>query len=170
MIDTVARFERGEDLKERTVEALQRALEAGGVEFIDENGGGRRRASKKINKATALNSCATRASGIWGSMSLAAFSASRFSRHDVKRPDNDQPKDDVVRDTLTHIGRRRTQSTEPAFPLGNQAENSVGTFAAGFLRNEPNRSLRATTIAQPERISFPKGAPACDPIARFGGL
>ncbi|MBU6462896.1 MAG: helix-turn-helix domain-containing protein [Bradyrhizobium sp.] len=39
-IDTVARFERGEELKERTVEAIQHALEAGGIEFIDENGGG----------------------------------------------------------------------------------------------------------------------------------
>jgi len=39
-VDTVARFERGEDLKERTVGALQSALEAAGIEFIDENGGG----------------------------------------------------------------------------------------------------------------------------------
>jgi len=39
-IDTVARFERGAELKERTIEALQRALEAAGVEFIRENGGG----------------------------------------------------------------------------------------------------------------------------------
>jgi transcriptional regulator with XRE-family HTH domain len=38
--DTVARFERGDDLKERTIEALQRTLEAAGVDFIDENGGG----------------------------------------------------------------------------------------------------------------------------------
>jgi transcriptional regulator with XRE-family HTH domain len=38
--DTVARFERGEGLKERTIEALQRTLEVAGVEFIDENGGG----------------------------------------------------------------------------------------------------------------------------------
>ncbi|WP_409565036.1 helix-turn-helix domain-containing protein [Methylobacterium sp. J-090] len=38
--DTVARFERGEALKERTVAALQSALEAAGVEFIPENGGG----------------------------------------------------------------------------------------------------------------------------------
>ena len=34
-MDTVARFERGEELKERTVEALQRALEAAGVEFTN---------------------------------------------------------------------------------------------------------------------------------------
>ena len=39
-IDTVVRFERGDELKERTVEALQRAFEAAGVEFIPENGGG----------------------------------------------------------------------------------------------------------------------------------
>ena len=39
-IDTVARFERGEELKERTVEALQRVLEDAGVVFIDENGEG----------------------------------------------------------------------------------------------------------------------------------
>jgi len=38
--DTVARFERGDELKERTIEALKGALEAAGVEFIDENGGG----------------------------------------------------------------------------------------------------------------------------------
>jgi transcriptional regulator with XRE-family HTH domain len=38
--DTVARFERGEALKERTIEAMQHALEAAGVEFIPENGGG----------------------------------------------------------------------------------------------------------------------------------
>jgi transcriptional regulator with XRE-family HTH domain len=51
-VDTVARFERGEELKERTIEALQRALEAEGVKFIDENGGGpgvrlRKRQSRK---------------------------------------------------------------------------------------------------------------------------
>jgi transcriptional regulator with XRE-family HTH domain len=34
-VDTVARFERGDGLKERTIEALQRALEAGGVEFTN---------------------------------------------------------------------------------------------------------------------------------------
>ena len=39
-IDTVARFERGEELKERTVDAIRHALEAAGIEFIDENGGG----------------------------------------------------------------------------------------------------------------------------------
>ena len=39
-IDTVARFERGDELKERTIEALQRVLEAAGIEFIYGNGGG----------------------------------------------------------------------------------------------------------------------------------
>jgi transcriptional regulator with XRE-family HTH domain len=34
-VDTVARFERGEALKERTIEALQRALEAAGIEFTN---------------------------------------------------------------------------------------------------------------------------------------
>jgi transcriptional regulator with XRE-family HTH domain len=39
-VDTLSRFERGEALKERTVEAIQHALEAAGIEFIPENGGG----------------------------------------------------------------------------------------------------------------------------------
>jgi transcriptional regulator with XRE-family HTH domain len=39
-VDTVARFERGEELKERTIDALHRALEAAGIKLIDENGGG----------------------------------------------------------------------------------------------------------------------------------
>jgi transcriptional regulator with XRE-family HTH domain len=37
---TITRLERGEALYPRTVEAIQRALEAAGVEFIAENGGG----------------------------------------------------------------------------------------------------------------------------------
>jgi transcriptional regulator with XRE-family HTH domain len=48
-IDTVARFERGDALKERTTDALQRALELAGVEFIDENGGG---AGVRLRKRT----------------------------------------------------------------------------------------------------------------------
>lgn len=38
--NTVSRLEAGEELKPRTVEAVQRALEDAGVEFIAENGGG----------------------------------------------------------------------------------------------------------------------------------
>ncbi|NTE91052.1 helix-turn-helix domain-containing protein [Agrobacterium tumefaciens] len=38
--DTVARFERGENLKSTTVAALRAAFEAQGLEFIPENGGG----------------------------------------------------------------------------------------------------------------------------------
>jgi transcriptional regulator with XRE-family HTH domain len=38
--DTIARLERGEELRERTVDAIRAALEAAGVEFIAENGGG----------------------------------------------------------------------------------------------------------------------------------
>jgi transcriptional regulator with XRE-family HTH domain len=33
--DTVARFERGDELKERTVDAIRQALEAAGVEFTN---------------------------------------------------------------------------------------------------------------------------------------
>ncbi|PTX46318.1 helix-turn-helix protein [Gemmobacter caeni] len=38
--DTVARLERGEDLKEATVAAIRTALEAAGVVFLPENGNG----------------------------------------------------------------------------------------------------------------------------------
>lgn len=38
--DTVARLERGEDLRPVTIAAIRAALEAAGVEFIAENGGG----------------------------------------------------------------------------------------------------------------------------------
>jgi transcriptional regulator with XRE-family HTH domain len=38
--DTIARLERGESLYPRTVEAIRTALEAAGVIFIDQNGGG----------------------------------------------------------------------------------------------------------------------------------
>lgn len=38
--NTVTRFERGEELQPRTVEALKSAFEKAGVEFISKNGGG----------------------------------------------------------------------------------------------------------------------------------
>ena len=38
--DTIARLERGEDLKPRTVDAVRAALEAAGVIFVEENGEG----------------------------------------------------------------------------------------------------------------------------------
>jgi len=38
--NTIARLERGDDLYPRTVSAIRAALEAAGVEFIAENGGG----------------------------------------------------------------------------------------------------------------------------------
>jgi DNA-binding Xre family transcriptional regulator len=38
--DTIARLERGETIKLRTIAAIRAALEAAGVEFIPENGGG----------------------------------------------------------------------------------------------------------------------------------
>lgn len=38
--DTVARLERGEELRGSTVAAIRAALEAAGVVFIEENGGG----------------------------------------------------------------------------------------------------------------------------------
>jgi transcriptional regulator with XRE-family HTH domain len=50
-IDTVARFERGDELKDRTVEAISRAMESAGIEFIDENGGGAGVRLRKPGKA-----------------------------------------------------------------------------------------------------------------------
>jgi transcriptional regulator with XRE-family HTH domain len=37
---TIARFEAGDELKGRTIDALRAALEKAGIEFIAENGGG----------------------------------------------------------------------------------------------------------------------------------
>jgi transcriptional regulator with XRE-family HTH domain len=47
---TIVRLERGESLKERTIEAIRTALESAGVEFIAENGGGPGVRLKKIAK------------------------------------------------------------------------------------------------------------------------
>jgi transcriptional regulator with XRE-family HTH domain len=38
--NTVARLERGETMQEETIAKLRATLEAAGVEFIDQNGGG----------------------------------------------------------------------------------------------------------------------------------
>ena len=49
--DTIARLERGETLYPRTVAAIRAALEAAGVEFIEENGGGLGVRLRKANVA-----------------------------------------------------------------------------------------------------------------------
>lgn len=38
--NTISRLERGEELRASTIDAIRAALEAAGVEFIPENGGG----------------------------------------------------------------------------------------------------------------------------------
>lgn len=38
--NTISRLERGEELRPGTIEVIRAALEAAGVEFIAENGGG----------------------------------------------------------------------------------------------------------------------------------
>lgn len=38
--ETIVRFEKGETLRPRTIEAIQAALEGAGIQFIAENGGG----------------------------------------------------------------------------------------------------------------------------------
>jgi transcriptional regulator with XRE-family HTH domain len=44
---TVARFEAGEELKPRTIEAMQRAFEAAGIEFINGDSPGVRLKKKR---------------------------------------------------------------------------------------------------------------------------
>lgn len=39
-VDTISRFERGEELQPRTLQAIRSALEDAGVLFIDQNGAG----------------------------------------------------------------------------------------------------------------------------------
>jgi transcriptional regulator with XRE-family HTH domain len=51
--NTVTRIENGADAKQSTIDRLQHALEAAGIEFIEENGGGpgvrlRKRQHKKV--------------------------------------------------------------------------------------------------------------------------
>lgn len=38
--NTIARLERGEELKQSTIDSIRTALENAGIEFIAENGGG----------------------------------------------------------------------------------------------------------------------------------
>ena len=63
--DTVARFERGEELKERTIEALQRALEAAGVEFTNGEQPGVRlnKSAAAHHVKTAIKSTSAKAAG-----------------------------------------------------------------------------------------------------------
>jgi predicted transcriptional regulator len=50
--DTIARLERGEELKPRTIDAIRVALENAGVTFIEANGGG---PGVRINRKNAKN-------------------------------------------------------------------------------------------------------------------
>lgn len=49
---TVSRLERGETIRETTIGAIRSALEAAGVEFISENGGG---AGVRLKRSSDVN-------------------------------------------------------------------------------------------------------------------
>ncbi len=51
--DTIARFERGEELRSGTIDAIRAALEAAGVVFLAENGNGPGVALRKDGAAQA---------------------------------------------------------------------------------------------------------------------
>ena len=53
--DTVVRFERGDELKERTVDAIRQTLESAGVEFIDGERPGVRLSAKVAVQFTQRN-------------------------------------------------------------------------------------------------------------------
>lgn len=53
--NTIARLERGEAMRGSTVQDVQRALEAAGVEFIPENGGGAGVRLRKENRDAILS-------------------------------------------------------------------------------------------------------------------
>jgi transcriptional regulator with XRE-family HTH domain len=59
-IDTVARFERGEELKERTVDALRRALEEAGVEFTNDGQPGVRLKEAPVLKPDRMSASTSR--------------------------------------------------------------------------------------------------------------
>jgi transcriptional regulator with XRE-family HTH domain len=61
-IDTVVRFERGDELKERTVDALRGALEAAGVEFTNGHQPGVRFAKSGVAAHATISANATRKS------------------------------------------------------------------------------------------------------------
>ena len=62
-IDTVVRFERGDELKERTIDALQRALETAGVEFTNGDHPGVRLTSAATTRSAEGASGSTRRVG-----------------------------------------------------------------------------------------------------------
>ena len=68
-IDTVARFERGDELKERTIDALQRALEVAGAEFTNGDQPGvrlTRAAAARSAKAAAASKSSAAAKAVRG--------------------------------------------------------------------------------------------------------
>jgi transcriptional regulator with XRE-family HTH domain len=48
--DTIARLERGEELRQSTIDSIRNSLEIAGVEFTAENGGGVGVRLKKVNE------------------------------------------------------------------------------------------------------------------------
>src|SRR5450432_2510031 len=65
-IDTVVRFERGDELKERTIDALQRALEAAGVEFTNGDQPGVRLTKAAAEEAAAASKPSVAAKAVRG--------------------------------------------------------------------------------------------------------
>ena len=151
-IDTIARFERGEELKERTIDALQRALEAAGVEFTNGDQPGVR-----LSRAAAAQSTQPRRGSNPPVVTKAAPRRTRSpERIGASRTASVGPR--RAAQPRTAARRRRavfqtawgqfmdTNRSKPnaILPLHNTAEGAIGFIASGYAGRGPGAETLST--------------------------
>jgi transcriptional regulator with XRE-family HTH domain len=110
--DTVARLERGEELRERTVDAIRAALEAAGVEFTNGGQPGVRM------KASGMGDKIYVDAGQSAVLEHGAMSIPCFTVQEAKIEFDKLPPDRKSRATMTIAGRKYSASEIERFHYG----------------------------------------------------
>ena len=143
-IDTVARFERGDQLKERTIDAIRHALEVAGVEFTNGDRPGVRLTSTPSTEGASNSKRATTGGG---------------PGVRLKKPHKSAPKANFTRDHLVRSIRRLGCACCFGPPAEPQASSLIreftkrNQFRLNRARGECGSKRRASSSVEEKQMS-----------------
>jgi hypothetical protein len=164
--DTVARLERGEPLRDRTVDAIRAALEGAGVEFIAENGGGAgvRMKFKGIDVAQGPDG-SWGVAAVWTEGAPAGVVSSRAARDNAVAAQRrgDMAWAERVIAAAALADRRNNNLDENGTPMGWTTDPIEADEGPGvWLNAKPAISDEAAVPEMPEGVARTMTARQCD--------
>jgi transcriptional regulator with XRE-family HTH domain len=128
-LDTIARFKRGEELKGRTVDAMQRALEAAGVVFTDTIGTNGVELAKSARCVADIRTIAVSATSPSEALNLAKGRLARFLAELAEWQQDNPEQDGSKYRALLHDRMLAASAAEPGSKASDLLEEMIDYLA-----------------------------------------